>query len=162
MTKNISTNINKKYFSVIQLLDACGPWNERLDQVSQIIKDPDFTYNESPLASFLSVTLANSSYWLEQELFNTSVIKKSLTDKFVSGEQRDHLHLLDIGSVLIDKGFPLNQETVDRFVSKDSPLYSWAKNYLIQSHKRNAWLKKAQSVSYKKQSVLPNRQKTRA
>ncbi len=161
MKKNSSTDINKKYYSVIQLLDACGPWNERLNRVSRIIKDPDFTYDKTPLATFLSVTLANSSYWLEQELFNTSVIKKSLTDKFVNGEQRDHLHLLDIGSVLMDKGFPLNQETIDRFISKNSPLYYWEKNFLIQCHKRNAWLKKTQSVAQKKQSPLPQNQKIR-
>lgn len=160
MKKDSSTDINKKYFSVIQLVDECGPWNERLNQIYRIVTDPDFVFKKSHFASFLSVTLANSSYWLDKELFDTSVIKKDLTDKKLTGIQKDHLGLLEIGSILMDKGFPLNQETLDHFVSKDSPLYSWSKNFLIQCHKRNAWLKQTQSISHKKQSCSFHNQKT--
>jgi len=149
-------DILKKYSSVIQLVDACGPWNERLKQIHRIVMDPSFTFNECPFASFLSVMLANSSYWLDKELFDTSVVKKDLTDKELTGIQKAHLYLLDIGSTLMGKGFPLNQETIDKFVPKDSPLYSWSKNFLIQCNKRNTWLKNTKFVSHKQLSFVPS------
>lgn len=149
MKKSSSTKMNKTYFSVIQLLDACGPWYERLDQTYRIVNDPDFTYSDDPLTLFLPVTLANSSYWLDKELFDASIVKKNRSDKSLNGSQQCHLYLLDIGSVLMDKGFPLNQETIDHFVPKDSPLYSWAKNFLIQCRARHAWLKKRKLFSTK-------------
>ena len=135
--------------SIVHLLDEIGPWYDRLKSVHRMIKAPDFLYAESPMAMYLSALLVNSSYWLDTELFNESVIQKALTDKTITGEQKLHALLLDIGSTLIDKGFPLKQEMVDTFCPKTSPVYSYTKTFLIQCYKRNDWLKGAKIVSHK-------------
>ena len=135
--------------SVIQLLDGIGPWTKRLAFVHRMVKEDKFFYAQSPMAIYLLATLVNSSYWLDGELFNEDVIQKALNDKTLNAEQKAHLYLLDIGSTLMDKGFPLNQEMLDRFCAKESPLYSYAKNFLIQCHQRNAWMKNKKVVLHK-------------
>ena len=129
----------KKYISAAHLLDEIGPWSNRLESVNHIVKESDFSYVKSPTATFLLAILVNSSYWLHTELFNEDVIQKDINDKTLSEEQKSHVLLLDIGSTLIDKKFPLKQEMIHIFCPENSPVYSYAKTFLVQCHKRNNW-----------------------
>lgn len=131
-----------KYFSVVHLLDEIGPWDKRLESVYHIVKAPTFSYVKSPTATYLSAALANSSYWLSDELFNEEAIQKDLDDKTLQGEQKAHVWLLEIGSTLIDKGFPLKPGIENIYWQKTSPLYTYAKTFVMQCQKRNARTKK--------------------
>ena len=131
----------KKYISAVHLLDEVGPWSNRLESIYRIVNAPTFLYVKSPTATYLLATLVNSSYWLHTELFNEDVIQKNANDKTLTGTQKAHVLLLDIGSTLIDKKFPLKPEMINTFCSKSSPAYSYAKTFLAQCRKRNAWTK---------------------
>jgi len=134
--------LNEKYYLIQQLSDQIGPLKPRLDLIYRLVKMPSFVYDKNQNSLPFLESLTASSYWLDQELFDTTAINQRIQSAKTT-ECYAHIKLLEIGSALLDKGFPLNQEALSvALKNKKTPLYSWAKTFLEQCHKRNAFLKR--------------------
>ena len=98
--------IEKSTKRICELLDQLGSFGTRLDLILEIVQNPDFCYEPSPYSKVLTNRFVVSSYWLDRELFDESYLyQQEMQDLFPM--QKAHLKMLDIGGVLIDKGFPL-------------------------------------------------------
>ena len=139
--KNPQKGLQWKYFRVMQLLDDANPWLPRLNLVRQIVSAPSFIYDEHQNPRpFLRVFLY-SAYWLDQELFDTRVIRQRRCHSNLTGSQQAHMRLLDIGHILIEKGFPLEKNLIPKQSNPYNPTSNWAHVFLEQCLERHVFLK---------------------
>ena len=148
----------EKYIKICELLDCLEPSHPRLDIVRQMIQQPDFHYDKLACPEFLTNTLMMSSYWLDHELFDESYLYKK-EDQNLSAMQQTHLKMVDIGVLLLDKGFPLKYNVEDFLQIGPHQLGGYVKTFAEQCHKRYAFL---HGKSMKKQMPFLTRQKTLA
>lgn len=144
----------EKYLQICNLLDQIGPIKPRLDMVQRIIQSPDFKYQKEAFPEILTDTLAQSSYWLDAELFDESYLRQKSGEN-LSATQQAHLKMLDIGIFLMEKGFPLKHNSEKFNDTGKSNLAPYAETFIRQCHQRNAFLHE------KKVSVFPSFQKTK-
>lgn len=135
------------YHLVSQLTDQIGPWYPRLLLLEKIVKMPSFTYHPTLPARHFLFSLAASSYWLDSQLFDESLFQKTARDTLFP-EQQEHKKLLEIGSTLIDKGFPLKDLIHD--TNDPQPMVHWINTYIRQCY---LWNKRPKKISHKRGSV---------
>ena len=136
----------EKYIQIANLLDQAGPMGSRLDSIKEIIQRPDFKYEKKSFPEIFTDTLALSSYWLHMELFDERCLYK-IDLKNLTGEQEDHLKMLDIGCLLIDKGFPLKFQP-RAGAEMNAGIADYARTFMEQCHKRHAFLKKQKKLPH--------------
>lgn len=140
MHKQKTEDLKKKYFQAMQLLDDVGPWSLRLNSVQKIVSAKDFLYDESENPTPFLYVFMHSAYWLDQELFDPRVINQRYCRSNSTEEQRIHMRLLDIGCILIEKGFPL-ERIMSQKAEKLNPTENWAHVFWEQCQKRHIFLK---------------------
>ena len=130
----------EKYFEICKLIDdAQESLMSRLEKIQKIIQDPNFKYQKEACPQIMTGTLASSSYWLRLDFFDESCLYQK---KSKDGIQQLHLKLLDIGSALIDKGFPLEYHPEKYKEQGPDQLAPYVKAFVEQCHKRHAFLHK--------------------
>ena len=112
----------------------------RLEQIQHIIQDPNFKYQKESCPDILTDTLTQSSYWMHTELFDESYLYKK-ENQFLSSSQKIHLKMVDIGVMLLNKGFPLEYEPKNFSQIGSNQLATYVKTFVEQCHKRHAFLK---------------------
>ena len=135
------------YHLVSQLTDQIGPWYPRLFLLEKIVKMPSFTYHPTLPARHFLFSLAASSYWLDNQLFDESLFQKNARDT-LPPEQQEHKKLLEIGSTLISKGFPLKDLMHD--TNDPQPMVHWINTYIRQCY---LWNKRPKQISHKRGSI---------
>ena len=126
----------EKYLEICDLIDLYGTKESRWDIIYQKIKAPDFQYKTEEFPEILVSTFLASSYWLDTELFDEKCIYK--TDH--KNVDSSHLKMLDIGCILIDKGFPLEYDPEKHMHIGPHQLGGYVKTFVEQCHKRHAFL----------------------
>lgn len=131
----------EQYIQICELLDSIGHFKPRLEMVQEIIQKPDFQYNPLECPKILTRTFICSSYWLDKELFDESYLyKKNLQN--LSSMQQNHMQMINIGALLLSKGFPLEYEQEKMNIDGPKNLIPYAKTFVEQCHKRKAFLEK--------------------
>ena len=129
----------EKYFEICKLIDgAQESLMSRLEKIQKIIQDPNFKYQKEACPQIMTGTLASSSYWLRLDFFDESCLYQK---KPKDGIQPLHLKLLDIGSALMDKGFPLEYHPEKYQEKGPDQLGPYVKAFVEQCHKRHAFLR---------------------
>ena len=147
----------KKYIQICNLLDDIGPFLTRLKVVQEVVRSPDFVYQTDSHPQILTNILAYSSYWLDKELFDESCLYAKRVDDLTT-DQKIHLLMLDIGSDLISKGFPMKY-CPDGYVQKGSnQIAPYVKAFMEQCHKRYNFLssRKITHQKYPFKEILSN------
>ena len=117
------------YYLATELTDQVGSPTSPLTLLYKIVQMPSFTYRPGQAANRFLLHLASSSYWLDQELFDERLFQKKTLNS-LNGDQQAHKELLDIGSTLIDKGFPLSDLKIE--MAAENPMINWIKAYVRQ------------------------------
>lgn len=138
--KSTNKGLQRKYFDVMQLLDDIGPWSPRLNLVHKMVSAPDFLYNEHINPSPFLYMVLHSAYWLDRELFDTRVVRQRYCRSNLTEEQKVHIKLLDIGCILMEKGFPLEQ-VAQKNTGNNKFIDTWAHVFFDQCKERQAFLK---------------------
>ena len=133
--------MQNKYMYICNLLDQIGPVSPRLDLIHKMIKSPDFIYRKEEHPEMMMKTLAESSYWLDQELLDESYLYQKEIQK-LSPMQQAHLKMIDIGCLLMEKGFPLEYHTEDFTALGPNQLAPYVQIFVEQCHKRKSFLEK--------------------
>lgn len=120
---------HQHYFLAAQLTDQIDIWLPRLTLLDKIVQMPSFIYRPGQAANRFLLYLASSSYWLDQDLFDESLFQKNKSGS-LNVSQQIHKKLLDIGSTLIDKGFPLSDLKTD--ILAKTPMTHWIATYIRQ------------------------------
>ena len=136
----------RKYIEICDLLNEPGPEMPRLEYIQKIIQDSHFKYQKEAFPEVLTDTLAQSSYWLDTDLFDERCLYQKDPQKSSKPVQRIHLKLLDIGSALMDKGFPLEYHPEKYNQKGPQQLAPYVKTFIEQCHKRHAFLQKEKSI----------------
>ena len=148
----------EKYIEICELLDCLGQFHPRLDIVQKMVQQPDFHYDKFACPEFLTNTLMVSSYWLDRELFDETYLYKKENQNLLPMQQA-HLKMVDIGVLLLDKGFPLKYDAENFLQNDPHQLGGYAKVFVEQCHKRHDFLHK--KVIHKNKNLISlNRQKT--
>lgn len=140
----------KKYIQICNLLDDIGPFQPRLKAVQEMVRSPDFVYQKKSSPHILTDTFARSSYWLDKELFDETCLYANKVDD-LTGEQQTHLLMLDIGSDLISKGFPMEYHPNNYNQKGLNQMAHYAKVFMEQCHKRYAFLS-SKKITHQKYS----------
>ncbi|MBP5534620.1 MAG: hypothetical protein J6Y03_03850 [Alphaproteobacteria bacterium] len=135
--------LSEDYFQINQLAGEASPWLPRLNQIRKIIQKPDFQYSEEDGADFMLTSFLGSSYWLDKELFNENYLYRRKFKGLHTAFQEIHFQMVDIGALLLKKGFPLEYEpSIYRNQGPDQ-LASYVKAFVKQCHERyNLFYKK--------------------
>ena len=149
----------EKYIEISDLLNQMGDPMPHLEKIQKIIQDPDFRCEKKAFPEVLVDIFLNSSYWLAQELFDESYLYRE-KDRNLNGMQSLHLKMTDIGSALIDKGFPVEYHPEKYNQKGPSELAGYAKTFAEQCHKRHAFLHG--KIPHKKKNIAIQQQKTLA
>ena len=149
----------EKYIEISDLLNQMGDPMPHLEKIQKIIQDPDFRCEKKAFPEVLVEVFLNSSYWLAQELFDESYLYRK-KDQNLHGMQSLHLKMTDIGSALIDKGFPVEYQSEKYTQKGPAELAGYAKTFAEQCHKRHAFLHG--KIAHKKKNIPFQQQKTLA
>jgi len=134
----------RKYAKINFLLEELGPFAPRLEQIRQIIQQPDFHYDKQAGAEFMENVFLDSSYWLRLDLFDESYLYKKDPQDLLP-IQRLHLQMVDIGVSLLNKGFPLKFKPEKYTQQGPNNMAPFAKAFSEQCHKRRDFLRKIQT-----------------
>ena len=152
--------LSEDYFHISQLAGEASPWLPRLNQIRKIVQKPDFRYSEEDGADFMLTSFLGSSYWLDKELFNEDYLYKKEFKGVHTAFQEIHFQMVDIGALLLKKGFPLKYDpSIYRDPGPDQ-LGPYVKAFVKQCHKRyNLFYGK---IAHKNQiNALTNERKSR-
>ena len=138
----------KKYIQICNLLDDIGPFQPRLKAVQEMVRSPDFVYQKKSSPHILTGTFARSSYWLDKELFDETCLYANKDDDLTSGQQT-HILMLDIGSDLISKGFPMEYQPNDYAPKGPDQIAPYVKVFIEQCHKRHTFLSSKKIIHQK-------------
>lgn len=141
----------EEYKKIYNLLDFVGSaWFTRLETIQEIIHAPEFRYKREEGADLVLSIFLKSCYWLDSGLFDeTYLYQKDNSNLFPI--QKIHLKMLDIGSSLIDKGFPLKYYSEEYQKRGPDQLGGYVKTFVEQCHKRYAFLHR--KISHKKNNL---------
>ena len=131
----------RKYAQISFLLEEQGPFAPRLEQIRQIIQQPDFHYDKKSGADFMENIFLDSSYWLRFELFDDCYLYKKEPQNLLP-EQNLHLQMVDLGVAFLNKGFPLKFKPKRYTQQGPDNIASFAKVFSEQCHKRRDFLRK--------------------
>lgn len=97
---------DRHYFLMIQLLNIPSPLEPRLDMMSAIIRHPTFICDPAAAPEQVPFMMGASAYWLREDFFNDQAYRKDPADKRLNGQERNVVRYMDLGAVLMEKGFP--------------------------------------------------------
>lgn len=129
--------MQKAYRQIYLLLEELSQWNPRLDKIREIIQQPGFQYEKEEGADMISTIFVRTSYWLDKELFDDSYLYQKEKQKLLPF-QTAHLKLVDIGAILLSKGFPLIYDPSAHTALGPNQLGPYVKTFVEQCHKRYA------------------------
>ena len=134
---NVGRNMKQKYFQILELLQEQSNALPRLQEVHEIVKHPDFHYENASAADFVLDVFLKSSYWLDRELFDESYLY-SKERQNLSPTQMVHLKMVEIGASLMDKGFPVRYNPSEYAQQGPDQMSSYVKILVEQIHKKHA------------------------
>jgi len=139
--------LNKDYLDIVFLSQQPSPYIPRLYQMRKIIQKPDFRYNGEDDADYMVRVFLGSSYWLDKELLDEDYLYEKELSKQHTVMQTVHFQMVDIGALLLKKGFPL-EWNCDNSNTGLNQLTPYAKTFAKQCHKRYDLFYKNQSVRH--------------
>ena len=135
--------LSEDYFHISQLAQEPSPWLSRLSQIRKIVRKPDFRYSKEDGADFMIASFLGSSYWLDKELFNENYLYRRKFKGLHTASQEIHFQMVDVGALLLKKGFPLEYDPSTYREPGPNQLASYVKAFVKQCHKRyNLFYKK--------------------
>lgn len=129
------------YFMWSQIITMDGVHRDRiLDTISYFVKLKKFKYDDKSAPDSFVYTLAVSTYWLREAIFDPDAYKYNINSAKIlkDSEKLDIAKYYDIGTTLIKKGFNFGL-SLDHI---DNATIPYAKYYLKQCLKRNDYLHK--------------------
>ena len=142
----------KDYIDIIFLSQETGPYTPRLYQMREIIEKPDFRYSKEDGADDMLIVFLGSSYWLDKELLDEDYLYKKDLPKQHTGMQKVHFLMVDMGALLLKKGFPLewDWDMLSSGLGMDQ-VTPYAKAFARQCHKRYDLFYKDQPIKHQLQ-----------
>ena len=145
--------MKEKYFEIYTLLDQLNDPVSRLKRVHEIIQKPDFQYEKEGGGDLILSMFLASSYWLDRELFDESYLCRKQSKNLLPS-QNLHLKMLDIGVSLLEKGFPLEYNSLQYNAPGLSQIGNYVKIFSEQCKKRYTFLHK--KTAHKKKNLSLN------
>ena len=139
----------KDYIDIIFLSQEPGPYMPRLCRMREIIQKSDFRYSKEDGADDMAYAFLGSSYWLDKELLDEDYLYKKDLPKQHTVMQKVHFLMVDMGALLLKKGFPLewDWDILSSGLGMDQ-VTPYAKTFAKQCHKRYDLFYKNQSVRH--------------
>lgn len=134
--------ISKNYFLFCSLIQAEGIGRSKIYQLlKRIAEHPKFVLKDDkehfPTETVMSY-LAGASYWLDKDLFNDKAIFKEYNCSKNTSSENDLITLLDIGCILLNKGFKFpNMANI-----RNPEITHYMKVYIDMVNRRNKFKKK--------------------
>ena len=141
--------LNKDYLDIVFLSQQPSPYIPRLYRMRKIIQKPDFRYNGEDDADYMVRVFLGSSYWLDKELLDEDYLYEKELSKQHTVMQTVHFQMVDIGALLLKKGFPLEWDfDMSSTNAGLNQLTPYAKTFAKQCRKRYDLFYKNQSVRH--------------
>ena len=131
--------MKETYFKIYILLEQLGNPIPRLEMVDRIVRQSSFKYKKEDGADLVQALFLRSCYWLDKELFDETYLYKK-SQQTLSSIQNHHLKMVNIGAILLEKGFPLNYNTLEYTAQGPNQLGNYVKIFIEQCHKQHAFL----------------------